>query len=135
VAQFLGQVNILPLSTIRLGVYDGSNNGAAVSGTPFPSEARIYVRPHDLEIQRERNGRPCWKARIERVTPLGSVLRLDLTIDLEHAIHLELPSDSTVDHGLTRGDTVFVVPRLINVFDPNRCVFHPISLGQTAIHV
>ena len=116
---------------------------ASATGTSAPSSARgdnvrapdsraqIYVRPHDLEVHRERNGKPCWKARVERVTPLGGVVRLELSIDDRHAIHLELPSDQSVDLNPARGDSVFVVPRQINVFDPREHTFHPVSLYET----
>jgi sulfate transport system ATP-binding protein len=135
VARFLGQVNVLPLSTIQVGHHASSGGARSILGFQAQSDAQIYVRPHDLEVQSERNGRPCWNARVERVTPLGSVVRLELSIDQEHRIHLELPSDSTLEIGLARGDSVFVAPRLINVFDPNEHVFHPISLGQSPVAV
>jgi sulfate transport system ATP-binding protein len=129
VARFLGQVNVLPLATIQLpeGSWDD---------TAFPdfhlsarAEAQIYVRPHDLDIQRDRNGSPCWPARVERVTPLGGVVRMELAIDDDHRVHLELPSDQTHDLALSRGDMVYVVPRLVNVFDPRSHRFDPVALN------
>jgi sulfate transport system ATP-binding protein len=135
VARFLGQVNVLPLSTIQLGYQYGPETVGSILGFPLHSNAQIYVRPHELEIQRARNGRPCWSARVERVTPLGSLVRLELSVGKEYRIHLELPSDPTLDISLARGDAVFVVPRLINVFDPKAHVFHPIALGQPPVPV
>jgi sulfate transport system ATP-binding protein len=101
-------------------------------GLSSQSEAQIYVRPHDLDIQRERNGHPCWPARVERVTPLGGVVRMELSIDDDHHIHLELPSDQTTDLTVSRGDLLYVVPRLINVFDPQKHTFQPVALARTS---
>jgi sulfate transport system ATP-binding protein len=134
VAQFLGQVNILPLETIQLA------SGSTGDGRfPFPipdlgsrRDAQIYVRPHDLEVSRRRNGRPCWGARVERVTPLGGVLRLELSIGDNHRVHLELLSDPSLDLNFARGETVFITPRNLNVFDARTHTFHPIALGREA---
>ena len=55
-------------------------------------------------------------------------MRLELMIDEDHLIHLELPGDQSRDLNLAHGDPVFVIPRLINVFDPQKHTFHPLSL-------
>jgi sulfate transport system ATP-binding protein len=127
VARFLGQINVLPLETIQLA--EGEDASFPGLGLADGSSAQIYVRPHDLDVRRERNGRPCWSARVERVTPLGGVVRMELAIDDDHRIHLELPSDQTPEPGVARGDMVHVVPRLINVFDPRSHTFHPVALN------
>jgi sulfate transport system ATP-binding protein len=131
VAQFLGQVNILPLASIQVGHDSISGGHFCVPGLAPHPEAQIYVRPHDLRVERQCNGRPCWPARILRVTPLGGVLRLELSIDDDHRIHLELPTDPLLDLDYRRGETVFVVPRLLNVFDPRNHTFHPLALVQS----
>jgi sulfate transport system ATP-binding protein len=133
VAQFLGQVNILPLETIQLGPRSEGEAPLAVPGIALGSDAQIYVRPHDLEISRFRNGHPCWSARIERVTSLGGVLRVELSISGDHRIHMELPSDQSAEHELARGDSVFVTPQRVNLFDPQSHSFHPIALSRVAI--
>ena len=130
VAQFLGQVNILPMETIRLGSHALTKDAVSLLGLSSRSNAQLYVRPHDLEVQRSRNGRPSWEAKVERVTPLGGVIRLELSIDPDHVIHLELLSDPTTDLDLRRGETVFVTPRNLNVFDAERHTFHPVVLGR-----
>jgi len=88
------------------------------------------VRPHDMELQRERNGRPCWGARVERLTPLGGVVRMELSIKGDHRIQLELISDPSLDLNFAPGDTVFVTPRHLNVFDAQSHTFHPVVLGH-----
>ncbi len=136
VAQFLGQVNILPLETIQLGFWDGQRFPSLIPGIALPPNAQMYVRPHDMEVQRERNGRPCWGAQIERITPLGAVVRMELSIDSDHQIHLELTSDPSLDLDFAPGDRVFVTPRHMNVFDAQSRTFHSVVLGrETAARV
>ena len=66
----------------------------------------------------ESGTEPCWKCRSGGVTPLGGVVRLELSLDDRHVIHLELPSDQIRDLELTPDERpVFVVPRMINIFD------------------
>jgi sulfate/thiosulfate transport system ATP-binding protein len=130
VAQFLGQVNILPLETIQLGSRSESPFPSSIPGLALRSDAQIYVRPHDMELQRERNGRPCWGARVERLTPLGGVVRMELSIKGDHRIQLELISDPSLDLNFAPGDTVFVTPRHLNVFDAQSHTFHPVVLGH-----
>ena len=59
VARFLGQINILPLETIQLGSWSESDIASSLGGLVTQADAQIFVRPHDMEVQRERNGRPC----------------------------------------------------------------------------
>ncbi len=132
VAQFLGQINVLPLKTIHLGSWTQGDFPSSVSGLSVQSDAQIYVRPHDMEIQRESNGRPCWGARVEKITPLGGVARMELSIDGDHQIHLELASDLAIDLDLEPGDRVFVTPRNMNVFDSRSRTFYPVVLGREA---
>ena len=131
VAQFLGQVNILPLASIQVGLDSRVSRRLCVPGLSPHPEAQIYVRPHDLEVERQRNGQPCWPARVLRVTPLGGVVRLELSIDDDQHIHLELPTDPLLDLDYRRGETVFVVPKLLNVFDPRNHTFHPLALAPS----
>ncbi len=130
VAQFLGQINVLPLETIQHGAWSQASFPASFPGLGVHSDAQIYVRPHDLEVQRERNGRPCWGARVERITPLGGVVRMEVSIDDNHRIQLELISDASLDLDFTPGEKVFVTPRHINVFDAQSHRFHPVNLGR-----
>jgi sulfate transport system ATP-binding protein len=128
VARFLGQVNVLPLDSIGSGSSFLLERLGLKPGPVQPSDTQLYVRPHDLDLHRHRNGHPCWPARVERVTALGGVFRIELSIDAEHRIHLELPTDPAQELDLGRGDQVFVTPRQLNVFDVRQHTFHPVTL-------
>ena len=131
VAQFLGQVNILPLETIQLGPRSEGESPLAVPGIALGSDAQIYVRPHDLEIGRFRNGHPCWNSRIEASLPSAESFGWSSDQRRPPDPH-RLPSDQSAEHELARGDSVFVTPRHVNLFDPQSHLFHPIALSRVA---
>ncbi|HKM56607.1 MAG TPA: sulfate ABC transporter ATP-binding protein [Isosphaeraceae bacterium] len=132
VAQFLGQVNILPLETIQPGARSDSRTGLALLKHGSSPDAQIYVRPHDLEILRKQDDHPCWNARVERLTPLGGIVRVGLSIDPAHRIHIELPNDQAEELELSQGEEVLVAPRHLNVFDPHSQSFNLIALNHSS---
>ena len=59
---------LLPIVKQKLGI----TVKVVAQGTgPNGESTSVYVRPHDFEVTRERNGRPAWSARIRRLVPLG----------------------------------------------------------------
>ncbi len=118
VMDFLGNVN----------VFHGSvQNGRARLGSleiaypDYPHDesraATAFVRSHELEIVRARNGRPSLEAKVTHVNPARPVVKVRvyseafgvvLTVDVSWERYAEL--------GLTVGDTVYVAPRQLRVF-------------------
>src|SRR3982750_2762221 len=71
VTKFLGSVNVLKVETI-LGMDLLGEETPLPMDVPGPDgPVSVYVRPHDLDVTRHRNGRPAWPARVDRLTPLG----------------------------------------------------------------
>jgi sulfate transport system ATP-binding protein len=114
VTEFLGSVNILKVETV-LGM-DVADEAPLPLEVPGDSDTSVYVRPHDLEITRERNGRPSWPARVRRLTPLGPLVRLELTLFDGTDVLVQLPSDRCRSLALEQGEDVFVVPKDVKVF-------------------
>ena len=118
VMDFLGNVN----------VFHGSvQNGRARLGSleiaypDYPHDesraATAFVRSHELEIVRARNGRPSLEAKVTHVNPARPVVKVRvyseafgvvLTVDVSWERYAEL--------GLMVGDTVYVAPRQLRVF-------------------
>jgi len=118
VMDFLGNVNVLHGSVQRGRAQLGQ---LEVAYPEYPhDEARAatgFVRSHELEILRERNGRPCLEARVTHVNPARPVVKVRvysetfgvvLTIDVSWERYAELR--------ITVGDTVWVAPRQVRVF-------------------
>ncbi|MBX6314949.1 MAG: sulfate ABC transporter ATP-binding protein, partial [Isosphaeraceae bacterium] len=60
VTEFLGQVNVLPVETV-LGIDHPDDERPLPLEVPgADGSVAVYVRPHDLEVTRHRNGRPAW---------------------------------------------------------------------------
>ena len=118
VMDFLGNVN----------VFHGSvQNGRARLGSleiaypDYPHDesraATAFIRSHELEIVRARNGRPSLEAMVTHINPARPVVKVRvyseafgvvLTVDVSWERYAELR--------LTVGDTVWVSPRQLRVF-------------------
>jgi sulfate transport system ATP-binding protein len=128
VAGFLGTINVLPLRSLKAGSVGGGPDEWL--DRPPAEHAEAYVRPHDLDVFAARDGKPYWPATIERITPLGGVVRLDLRIAPDHPLHIETPRNRANGVGFHVGDEVYVSPRHLNVYDRVRGTFDPIDVHR-----
>ena len=118
VTGFLGAVNVLPVPSEfqRTAVNgDGIDQPAQVDGHAVPIS--VYVRPHDLDLTHERNGRPSWAGRVVRVTPLGALVRLDVTLTDGTGVRVELSREryAALEHPRA-GAPIYVAPSDYKVF-------------------
>jgi sulfate transport system ATP-binding protein len=121
VTEFLGSVNILRVETV-LGMDLGDEvplpmeipgPGGDLAGGP---PASVYVRPHDFDVSRVRDGRAAWQARVRRLTPLGGLVRLDLVLLDGTSLHVQLTREQFLPLGLRGGEDVYVSPKDWKVF-------------------
>jgi sulfate transport system ATP-binding protein len=81
--------------------------------------ARVYVRPHEVDIEIDPRGSGRLPARVTHVNPAGAVTRVQVQVpDIDAEISVELSKDRSAELGLKKGDEVFVAPRKVRVFDP-----------------
>jgi sulfate transport system ATP-binding protein len=118
VMDFLGSVNVF---------HGRVRNGCAILGdVEFPNYdqvleedelAKVYVRPHELDIEPSHNGASGVAARVLHVNPAGSVARVRLVDEAtESLIHAEISPQRHAVLNLKTGDRVRVVPRRVRVF-------------------
>jgi sulfate transport system ATP-binding protein len=118
VMDFLGNVNIFPVLL---------KDGRALLGhveMPLPvvpvhgSDAgHVYVRPHELDIERARNGTPALEARVMHINPAGSVVKVRLAADqFGLTLNVDLSPDRFAALRLKPGDLVFVAPKRARMF-------------------
>ena len=120
VMEFLGQVNVF---------HGRVRRGQALLGEmaiDYPNyeadqerEAMVYMRPHELDIKRARNGVPSLPARVVRVNPAGSVAKVNLRSGDGHNIYVDLTLERLQELQLTHGDEVYVYPKSARVFVPD----------------
>jgi sulfate/thiosulfate transport system ATP-binding protein len=103
VVTFLGNVNLF--------------HGRADSG----GTARVFVRPHELDIERQPQNGNAVAAKIVRIQSAGPVVRVELsraesTAEEDSAINVELTHDQYRALALKSGEAVFVKVRDARVF-------------------
>ncbi len=76
-----------------------------------------YVRPHELDIARQRNGAPAVEAVVRHIHAIGPTVRLDLQrTDDGGTIEAELTRERFDALALKTGEDVHVTPRKVQVF-------------------
>ena len=117
VTTFLGQVNLF-----RGRVENGKLHFATLTwDAPDHAHApgqpvRVFIRPHDLEIDTTRNGGPAFPARVARIHSAGPNVRLDLVAESGEPLCVELPQERFRSQNIEAGSLVYVTPRDIKVF-------------------
>ncbi|HEY2388422.1 MAG TPA: sulfate ABC transporter ATP-binding protein [Candidatus Binatia bacterium] len=118
VMDFLGNVNVFH-GRVQAGKAD---LGSLAIDYPEYSDqesraATAFVRSHELDIQRERNGRPALKANVVSINPARPVVKVRLHAE-EFGVWLnvDLGWERFNDLQLHAGDTVYVAPRRMRVF-------------------
>nr|AUN36283.1 sulfate and thiosulfate import ATP-binding protein CysA [uncultured bacterium] len=131
VMDFLGSVNVF---------HGRVQDGKAKVGTfeiPFPDHpqaesqaATAYVRPHELDIDRQAHGESSVPARVLRVSRSGSVVKLSLAaIDDAQLLEVELDHQRDRELNLAVGDEVFVYPHHVRIFVQDAT---PVEFAQAA---
>lgn len=117
VYQFLGNVNLfhsrVHAGFARIGELEvGLPEHADTHDTP----ALAYVRPHDIEIQRQAD-KDALRVIVSDIHAIGPIVRLELgRNDTEEVIEAELTRERFGELNLTRGEEVFIRPRKLRVF-------------------
>ena len=76
-----------------------------------------WVRPHDVEIRHEPNGKTI-EALIDRVVHLGFEVRVELTLEDGDSFSVQLTREQVDELELADGQIVFVRPKETRVFEP-----------------
>jgi sulfate transport system ATP-binding protein len=121
VLDFVGNVNVFPASV---------SHGQAVSkGFTFkvpeyphaePRDVNVYVRSHELRIERLVTDENAIPALVHRIHPAGSLARVALTHGLSgKELIVDLSPAEVQRLELCEGDNVFVLPNQVKVFIPD----------------
>jgi sulfate transport system ATP-binding protein len=80
----------------------------------------VFVRPHELEIERYQSSGACVAARIHRIQSAGPIVRVELTSDQNGSITVEMTHERYRDLTIKTGETVFVKVRDTRTFFATR---------------
>jgi sulfate transport system ATP-binding protein len=122
VMDFLGNVNVFQGRVERgKAVVPGLELSYPADYTQGESrDAAVYVRPHELTIERHKNDGASLEAKVLHINPTGSRTKVELrTVDSGMAINAEISAERFAELGLKSGDTVHVAPRRVRVFTPD----------------
>jgi sulfate/thiosulfate transport system ATP-binding protein len=121
VMDFLGNVNVFH-GQVESGRAVAPGFEVAYPDYPHGEarDASVYVRPHDFEIERSKNGATSIEAVVLHVNAAGSRAKVELkAADTDQLISAELTEDRYLELGLKPGERVYVSARRARVFVPN----------------
>jgi sulfate transport system ATP-binding protein len=119
VMEFLGQVNVF-----HGRVHEGKTllEGMALD---YPhvrrsngQAAKVYMRPHELDIKLLPNGAPHMAAYIERINPAGSIAKVTAKTLEGRQVLVDLNQETYQRLRLRNGDRVYIYPKNARVFLP-----------------
>lgn len=117
VVNFLGEVNQFH------GRLSGGKVHFATMACDVPEQfgadagpADVFVRPHDVQLDVQRNGHPCFAAEVAHIHSAGPLVRVKLTAASGEVFHAELTQDRYRSLGIGEGSQVFVTPGDMKVF-------------------
>ncbi len=123
VTDFLGRVNVFhgrvqngkaQIGAMQVDVENGG--GASGEGETFTA----YIRPHEVDIDRQSHGPDSMLAAVSRVNRTGSTVKVALFAqDGQLPLDVELPHEREAQLRLRTGDMVWVYPRQVRVFAQN----------------
>jgi sulfate transport system ATP-binding protein len=121
VMDFLGNVNVFH-GRIEHG--KAMVPGLTLAYPEYPHaearEAAVYVRPHELWIDRHKNGIGSLEAKVLHINPNGSRTKVELrSTGTDALMTAELTNERFAELALKAGDTVHVSPRRVRVFMPD----------------
>jgi sulfate transport system ATP-binding protein len=117
VCNFLGNVNLFH-SRIEEGkaFLGGLPIDLPAESAPNAKSALVFVRPHLLEIEHQRNGGDHFRAKIIHINAAGPLVKVELITDGGAPVHAEISHGRYSSLGLQKDDEVFVRPRERKIF-------------------
>ncbi len=117
VMDFLGNVNVFPVQLL---------DGRAMLGhveMPLPhvptsgDEGRVFVRPHELDVTRVREGSSALEAKITHINPAGSVVKVRLIAEqFGLLINVDVVPERYAALRLKAGEVVYISPKRARMF-------------------
>ena len=135
VMDFLGNVNVFHG---RVEAGKAVVPGLELSYPDYPYDearaAEVYIRPHELSIERRQNGAASLAAKVVHVNPTGARAKIELKIlESDTLITAELTAERFAELGLQAGDTVHVSPRRVRVFLPGTAGSSPSNIPAASV--
>jgi sulfate transport system ATP-binding protein len=117
VYDFLGDVNLFHGRIEQGKAYLGSLEFDAPGHAGRDARiAALYIRPHQLEIDRVAHGEQQFRARVAHVNPAGPLVKVDLVAEWGDPVRVEMSQERYRALALETGGDVFVRPKDMRIF-------------------
>jgi sulfate transport system ATP-binding protein len=118
VMEFLGRVNVFHGrigngKAVVKAVAFGSGQAGPIVGS---GDARIFVRPHDLDLSLEPLSEASFPGVIQHVNAASSTVRTEVHTSLGGTVFVEMTQEKYQQLRLLEGQRVFVTPQQMKVF-------------------
>jgi sulfate transport system ATP-binding protein len=81
--------------------------------------ARIFVRPHNLQIDTRMTGRPCLRGQVQFINAAGPQVRVEVLTEFGELLQVETSQQRCRTLNISRGDDVYVTAKEMRVFFDN----------------
>ena len=115
---FLGNVNVFH-GSVQAGRARARQLEVAYPEYPHDESraATAFVRSHELEILRAKNGRPSLEAKVTHINPARPVVKVRVYSEAFGVVlNVDVQWDRYAELRLQVGDTVYVAPRQVRLF-------------------
>ena len=124
VLDFLGNVNVMSARVQNGKAHVG---GMEMAYPEYPHaesrDASVYVRPHELRLDRYNTGQSSLEAVVVHVTPAGSIMKVRVRCDeFGLLLNVDMPATEFAEMRVKPGDRVHVSPRHMRVFVPEYAI-------------
>jgi sulfate/thiosulfate transport system ATP-binding protein len=120
VIDFLGNVNVFH-GRVDQGqaVLDRFRVRLTDPAVPDGEQAKVYVRPSDITVDRTPQDESSMLARVTRINRAGVQAKLSLELQSKEEIRVDISMEQLVALDLRSGDSVYVNPTKARVFVPD----------------
>lgn len=115
VYNFLGSVNLFHCRLDEGQIYLGNTPFSIGERGASASQAKVYIRPHMLEIQKKTKEQS-FKAKVKSVHAASAIVRVELVSEWGDLVQVEMPHERHKELQLQKGEDVFVTPKEVKVF-------------------
>lgn len=117
VVKFLGQVNFFHGRLEGGKVHFSTLAWESPEHANTPTRAaRVFIRPHELDVDVTSDGHPALEAKVTRIHSAGPNVRLELMAQSGERLCAELSQERYRSLKISTGSTVYVTPRDVKVF-------------------
>ena len=117
VMNFLGTVNVfrrrLTSATPELDAVEIQCPDELPAGA---RPARVFVRPHDFDIDNRPDGRPRLRGRVQFINAAGTQVRVEVLTEFGDVLQVEMTQERYHALAIAKGSDVYLTPRKMKVF-------------------